>query len=127
MKLERHADYYFWNIVFVMYLLVVTSFTTVFLDPLDFADRQGISFTIILAAVAYKYVVASLLPRISYLTLLDKYVVLAFLLLNLNITHNVLVYLLKSRVDEVRKGTKEYYYYYDYVVVFVSYRCVFSR
>jgi len=44
------------------------------IDIDEFADRASISLTLLLTAVAYKLVTAGMVPCISYLTLIDKYV-----------------------------------------------------
>ena len=41
----------------------------------EVADRMSITLTLVLTAAAYKFAVAAMTPAISYLTLLDKYVV----------------------------------------------------
>ena len=43
------------------------------------ADRLGLTFTLMLTAVAYKFVVATSIPDVSYQTDLDMYVLLCFL------------------------------------------------
>jgi hypothetical protein len=40
--------------------------------------RHTIDFTLILTAVAFKLTVSQLIPAVSYLTLLDKYVLMCF-------------------------------------------------
>ena len=42
----------------------------------DVADRLSVSLTLVLTAAAYKFVVASMLPQISYFTMLDHYVLM---------------------------------------------------
>ncbi|KAL6069133.1 hypothetical protein QOT17_007669 [Balamuthia mandrillaris] len=44
-------------------------------------DRMSITLTLILTVVAFKYSVSDNLPKINYMTLLDKYVLVSFLFL----------------------------------------------
>ena len=44
------------------------------------SDRLGITITLLLAIVAFRYVVSEKLPNISYATLIDLYVLSSFLL-----------------------------------------------
>ncbi len=76
--LQRHSSYYLWNIIFIDLMLVCTSFSVLLVPPSEFADRMSISLTLLLTAVAFKYVVSEKLPSISYLTLLDSYVLCGF-------------------------------------------------
>lgn len=47
-------------------------------SPMGAADRLGLTFTLILTSVAYKFVVAASIPALSYQTLLDVYVLICF-------------------------------------------------
>ena len=44
----------------------------------DLADRYGVLLTLLLAAVAFQYIINSELPKLPYLTLLDIYVLFSF-------------------------------------------------
>ena len=57
-----------------MSALSLMTFLQFDIDPYDVADRASITLTLVLTAVAYKLVTASMLPAISYLTLLDKFI-----------------------------------------------------
>ena len=56
---------------------------------LSTGDRLSVSLTLMLTAVAYKFIVATLLPQISYLTLLDAYLLCCFALIILVCIENV--------------------------------------
>ncbi|KAH3762953.1 acetylcholine receptor subunit beta [Pelomyxa schiedti] len=78
---ERYSSYFMWNIVFMMFLIVVMSFLTFTIPADDGSGRLGLNLTLMLTAVAYKYVIAGYLPKTTYLTLLDKYVLVGFIVL----------------------------------------------
>merc|ERR1712050_273807 len=44
------------------------------IHPADIEGRQGTDFTIILTAVAFKLVLQDMLPAVSYITRLDRYI-----------------------------------------------------
>ena len=71
-------DYYLWNIAFYDFMLVLISLTVLLVPPEEFADRMAMSLTLLLTAVAFKQVVSTHLPAISYQTLLDQYVLCGF-------------------------------------------------
>ena len=92
--LERKSGYYISNVA--LPLAVLTA-----LGPLSNAieidgssmgtgDRLSVTLTLILTAVAYKFVVAASLPQVSYLTLLDTHVLICFGFLVINVIENVL-------------------------------------
>ena len=80
---QRRAAYYMWNIALPNFLLSALVFTSFAIAPEDLADRLSVTLTLVLTSVAFKYMVAQELPRISYLTLLDKYILLSFAFLAL--------------------------------------------
>ncbi|KAL6043632.1 hypothetical protein QOT17_023780 [Balamuthia mandrillaris] len=80
-RLQRFSSYYVFNVGAVMALLVSMCFYTSAI-PLDaLPDRMSITLTLILTVVAFKYSVSDNLPKINYMTLLDKYVLVSFLFL----------------------------------------------
>eukprot|EP01106_Pelomyxa_sp_JSP_P013281 TRINITY_DN3922_c0_g1_i3.p1 TRINITY_DN3922_c0_g1~~TRINITY_DN3922_c0_g1_i3.p1 ORF type:complete len:412 (-),score=78.42 TRINITY_DN3922_c0_g1_i3:74-1309(-) len=90
-RAERFVAYFMWNIVFMMFLIVTMSFLTFSIPPEDEESRLSLNLTLVLTAVAYKYVIAGYLPKTTYLTLLDKYVFVAFIMLVSVTVENALV------------------------------------
>lgn len=80
---ERRAAYYMWNIGLPNFLLSLLVFTSFAIERQDLADRLSVTLTLVLTSVAFKYMVSQELPRISYLTLLDVYVLVSFTFLAL--------------------------------------------
>lgn len=81
MRLTRRPEFYILNIVFVNFLIVMISLSVYVIDAQDFASRLGILETNLLTAVAFKFVINSWVPNVSYLTLLDKYIILTFVII----------------------------------------------
>ena len=69
----RRAGYYLWKVLLVLTLLVALAWLLLHVDPGAFEFRFGASLTLFLAAVAFAFVTAGVLPRIAYLTVLDYY------------------------------------------------------
>ena len=44
-------------------------------------DRMAINLTMLLTAMAFKWVLSDMLPKVTYLTVMEKYVVMTFMLL----------------------------------------------
>eukprot|EP00290_Baffinella_frigidus_P040166 CAMPEP_0180309748 /NCGR_PEP_ID=MMETSP0988-20121125/29286_1 /TAXON_ID=697907 /ORGANISM="non described non described, Strain CCMP2293" /LENGTH=199 /DNA_ID=CAMNT_0022293591 /DNA_START=27 /DNA_END=627 /DNA_ORIENTATION=+ len=80
--MARQTGYYWTNVAVPMAVLTCMSTMSAAVEPngerLPTADRLSVSLTLLLTAVAYKFVVASSLPTVSYWTMLDKYVLLCF-------------------------------------------------
>ena len=93
-QLERIPWYYVSNIVGPMILIVLMSGCSFVIPFKDVADRLSASLTLVLTAVAYKYVVSQMVPPIGYSTRLDRYVTWCFAFLFLVVVENCLAYYL---------------------------------
>lgn len=93
MRLERDPRYYMSNVV--VPLAVITGLVMIaFALPIeDLNDRMSVVLTLLLTAVAFKYVVSSYLPKVTYLTLLDKYILSSLILIFCTAAENAFVYL----------------------------------
>lgn len=80
--LWRKTGYYLSNVILPICVLTLLSPLSCSINDdgtsLGTSDRLGITLTLLLTAVAYKFVVASSLPTVSYLTLLDRFHCLHF-------------------------------------------------
>ena len=88
LEVRRHPGYYVWNIVLPMFMLVVMSTSSFFIDHEQIQDRLSASLTLVLTAVAYKYNVVQTVPPIGHLTWLDKYNIMCFFFLFLVVVEN---------------------------------------
>jgi len=90
-KLERRVSYYWWNVVFVLFILNLLAFTVVAIEPNAFSSRQSTSITLVLSGVAHKLNLNQLLPPIPYLTLMDFYTIGSFLLIAFMVLENFVI------------------------------------
>jgi hypothetical protein len=111
-KIQRRSGFYISNIAIPMALLSLLSFLS--FGILEYEannnNRLSITLTLLLTAVSYKYVIASSLPQISYLTLLDRYIWLCLGFIILVAVENML---------GPRYGTKELYMFISIFGLFV--------
>ena len=120
--LQRQPMYYLTNIALPMMVLTYLGFLSFAVSfdgsRLDTSDRLSITLTLLLTAVAYKFVVASAIPQVSYLTLLDKYISLCFGFLCLIITENALFPFFETRPGWAVTGTHELYVFLGLIGLF---------
>ena len=83
-ELTRVPMYYLCNIVLVVFVLVLVSFCVVGVPFEDLADRMSITMTLMLTVVAFKFVIAGMVPPTPYLTFMDKYVLSAFVSISMH-------------------------------------------
>lgn len=74
LKLERRFRGVFFRIFMPCGVLTALCFSVFFIPYADVADRLGVLVTLILALVAFLYVVSEQTPPIPYLTLCDEYI-----------------------------------------------------
>jgi hypothetical protein len=104
-KIQRKSGFYVSNVVIPMASFSLLSFLSFGIledgTKMDTSSRLSITLTLLLTAVAYKFVVSSSLPQISYPTLLDRYVWLCLgnilLVAVENVFYPVLVFKLGQR------------------------------
>jgi len=74
LQVARRPQYYVNNIVGIITMLSLLGFLVFFLPVGDLADRINLILTLLLTAVAFKFVVAESIPRLGYQTHIDSFV-----------------------------------------------------
>lgn len=72
MQVERYDAFYMYNIIFPLFLIVMMSFGSLFFPAEELDSRLSVTLTLVLTSVAFKFVVADSLPKISYQVLLPN-------------------------------------------------------
>lgn len=71
-RIQRNSGYYVWKIFLTVFIIVCLTFVVFFMSDERLGRRAGISSTGILTVIAYQFVTTSTLPRVSYLTVADR-------------------------------------------------------
>merc|ERR1712013_264177 len=90
LRVKRLPAFYFGNIVFPNFLIVAGAFASFAVPADEIADRLSVTVTLMLAAVAFMFIVSTMLPKVSYLTIMDYYILVGFGLLMLMIAENAI-------------------------------------
>ncbi len=93
---ERKAGFYYWKVLLPLLLIVALSWSVFWMVGERFGIRVRMSATGILTVVAFQFVVSQNLPRVGYLTLMDKIMVISFVVLAITVLQSYFV----SRYDE---------------------------
>jgi len=80
-RAARRPGYFYWNIFLVLFFINSLSFTTFSVSEKYVQNRLQLSFTLLLTTVSFKFVINRTVPRLSYLTSLDKYVLASIMML----------------------------------------------
>jgi hypothetical protein len=77
---KRNVEYYRWKVLLPLSIVVFLSWAVFMINPQQIGPQIGVSATSILTLVAFLIRLEGLLPPVSYLTHLDKFVYLSLLL-----------------------------------------------
>ena len=88
-EVERRSGVYFISIVAVVVVIIMMSWMVFWLDLSLIPGRLSTAVTSMLTLIAYRFVAASQLPRVSYLTRMDWFLTLSFVLVLLTLVHVV--------------------------------------
>ena len=84
-RAERSASYYITKVILPLVVIVMMSWTVFWAPPPQIAIQFGFAATSILTVIAYRFALASQMPRVPYTTRLDAFLngafVMAFLAL----------------------------------------------
>jgi len=80
-QINRDSRAAFWRLIFSLSSILLLSFTAFGVSVDDLPDRSSITMTMMLALVAFKFILADELPKVPYLTVMDKFIVSALLTL----------------------------------------------
>ncbi len=72
LQVTRQPGFYMWRVVLVVVALLLLTMTTFACAPDNIGDRLSVTMTLALTIVAFQLVVAEILPKVEYLTYLDK-------------------------------------------------------
>lgn len=79
-KATRIFDYYIWQIILPLTVVIVMSWSAFWISANQVSIRIGIATSSILTLIAHRFVLASLLPKLPYMTRLDYLSVLGTVL-----------------------------------------------
>ena len=83
LKIERRWPYYALKMVLVLGLLSLVACSSSFVDSTNVDGNLGFLSACLLASIAYLYVAGDAIPKLPFLTLMDKYNFSQILLISL--------------------------------------------
>ncbi len=89
--IARKPGFYLWKVFLPLVIIVALSWSIFWMPEERFAGRSRITATGVLTLVAYQFAFGADQPRIGYLTLLDKTMILSFGLLASSMLESLIV------------------------------------
>jgi hypothetical protein len=71
---ERKSNYYIFNFIFPLVLIILMSMSVYWLDPKMASSQISVAITSMLTLIAYRFMITGSLPKISYLTRMDVFI-----------------------------------------------------
>jgi hypothetical protein len=91
LDLERQPFFMLRLVVLPLIAIMMLSWSVFWMDRSSLGDRMSVSFVGILTAVAYQTIVSSIMPQISYMTLIHSFLYFSFLLMCATVIVNLVV------------------------------------
>ena len=74
-RAKRHLGYYIWKVMVPLIIVVLMSWTVFWIDPIKIEAQLAVAATAMLTIIAYQFTLSNMLPKISYFTQLDYFIV----------------------------------------------------
>ncbi|WP_201766780.1 DUF1254 domain-containing protein [Rhodopirellula sp. SWK7] len=78
-NIQRQPTYYILKVIIPLCLIVIMSWLPRWIDPEQIGTNIGVSTSAFLTLVAYLFAITVLLPRVSYITRMDRFILLSTL------------------------------------------------
>ena len=74
LEAKRRTSYFIWKVMVPLTLIVAMSWSVFWLDPARYGPQIGLSATSMLTLIAFLFATQAIVPRLNYLTIMDKFV-----------------------------------------------------
>jgi hypothetical protein len=95
--IDRKTGFYLWKIFLPLLVIVAITWIVFWMNREMLGRRAGVSVTGILTIIAYQFVVSDTIPRVSYLTVLDRVLLLSTLTIAATLLESLAVEAVQSR------------------------------
>jgi hypothetical protein len=79
-EVDRRLPYWVTKVIFPLCLIVIMSWAPFWIDPEQIGTNIAIATTSFLTLVAYRFAIGVLLPQVSYITRMDRFILLSTVL-----------------------------------------------
>ena len=77
-EIERNPNYYLFKVYLPILILMVLLYASYFIPAKQIESRLTLTVVTFLALIAYIFVIDDLIPKLSYMTIMDYFVILSF-------------------------------------------------
>lgn len=125
MRAQRESGFYFLVYVIPLVLIILMSFTVFWLNPELASSQISIATTSMLTLIAYRYIVVGSLPKISYLTRIDIFVLGSSILIFITFLQAILTASLMSKGNKTLTIKIDFYCRWIFPLLYIIV-CLFA-
>jgi len=118
-RAKRHLGYYIWKVMMPLVIVVFMSWTVFWIDPVKIEAQLAVSATAMLTIIAYQITLSNMLPKISYFTNLDYFIVGSNILVFLGLLEAVISSALARENKEKLARHLDHYSRYIFPIFYV--------
>ncbi len=100
MDMQRKIEFYIWKIFFPLLLIICISWSVFWIGAEGVSNRLSVASIGFLTAIAFGFFVSDNLPRISYLTFMDMFIIGIYILMTLTVLEILATHLFKMMGNE---------------------------
>ena len=90
---RRYANYHLLKVILPLIMIVAMSFTVFWIPAGQFGSRVSVGATSVLTLIAYRFLLGALVPRVSYMTSLDVFILGATMVVFLALVETLIAYI----------------------------------
>lgn len=99
---NRIKAYYLWKVILPLCLIVAMSWCVFWINPAQYGPQIGLSATSMLTLIAFIFATTNMVPRLGYLTILDRFIVGSTILVFLALVESLTtIYLVSNEKKEL--------------------------
>ena len=118
---QRKIGFHIWKIFFPLILIIGISWSVFWIWKENVADRLSISMIAFLTAISFGFFISSNQAKISYLTLMDLFIIGTYIFMTLTVLEVLTTHFLARRGRELTAAKLNLYSRWLFPVSFVSY------
>jgi len=79
LDIERNQNYYIFKIMFPIFFLLLITWSVFWISSNELESRITVSTVCLLTLIAYNFIIDQSLPKLSYLTFIDSFILVSYL------------------------------------------------
>lgn len=118
--LRRKSEFYFRNIFSTIFCLNILSWGIFGIPICEFGDRLNLCVTLFLALVAFAFVLAEHMPKVSHATPLTNYLTLNYLIISVTAMESFIVFILTNLFPDAADEIRNVEYIFVFAIIAIE-------